>query len=86
MLNVVIDLDDSCSSNWWYPEVKSILLNILSPLKSVVSSSTVGVWCHSRNMALFNSLMSTASVSFLGTGTVGETHGVGSPVTFSIIS
>ena len=59
MLNVVIDLDNSFSSSWWYPGVKSILLNILAPLRSVVSSSTIGIWCLTSNKALFAALMST---------------------------
>lgn len=57
VLNVVIDFDDFCSFNWWYFEVKFILLNILVLLRLVVSFLIVGVWCFLCNMVLFNFFM-----------------------------
>lgn len=85
MLNVVIDFDDFCSFNWWYFEVKFILLNILFLLKLVVSFLIVGVWCYLCNMVLFNFFMFIVFVFFLGMGIVGEIYGVGFLVMFLII-
>ena len=90
VVNVVICLDSSSNSSWWYADDKSNLLKWRAPFKSWIKSSIVGWGWRSRWIAVFGWRISIHSLICsglfgLGNATIGLTHSDG-PFAGSMIS